>query len=238
MRFAVHMAIWKRFPLARAVLRNLRELDIAPHTIDIAIAGSESDRSRWIAEEFSAAYVEERNKPLGRKLNAAVKLCHEFKPDALIGLGSDDLITADTIRAIATELEDGADYVGFVDYYAMWLPDREVVYWPGYTNHRRGETVGAGRVVTAQLADRLGWEIFDSTADRSIDYSMTRAIEALGDVTTRNLSCVGCPVVDVKTPANVTAMPPGETMTGDGARGWFVDAFGQRVWEELIEIQC
>lgn len=232
MIFAVHIACWQRLELFDLVLQQLQivRAQLEPlHTLRVVVAGSEGDKSRAVAEGRDALYVEVQNRPLGAKVNAAVKACAAFRPDGVVGLGSDDLVTAGLFRHWASCLEHDTGYMGVRDLYCYDVAQQRLVYWPGYRGKRSGEAVGAGRCLSAALVEKLGWAPFKGELNLNLDASLMARLSELGDcyhteVTT--LADARACLLDVKSKVRINPMPAyGEQIVyfTELLRGWFGD---------------
>jgi len=49
---------------------------------------------------------------------------------------------------------------------------RELIYWKGYENYRKGEPVGGGRLIRRDYLDRVNWNPFDPKFYKNLDGSM------------------------------------------------------------------
>lgn len=85
------MAIYQRHELTKIVLDYYRGLGI-----DLIIAGSEGVISQDLAKGFK--YIEVANSPLTYKNNAMLKAVQKYEHDAVVLLGSDDLICPQTVE--------------------------------------------------------------------------------------------------------------------------------------------
>lgn len=172
LRLAIATCLWRRHPLAISTLARWAAIRTAGVEIEIVVAGSENDASRAIARDVGAHYVETPNKPLSAKWNAAFRLAREIKPDLVMLLGSDDWITAEAAGELARAgLRTG--YAGIAEMYMFDLRTGRACHWEGYRGRRFNDTLGAGRTLRADVLDQVGWQLFDRSLDRALDYEMT-----------------------------------------------------------------
>ena len=113
------------------------------------------------------------NKPLWRKWDAALQLAKSLDPDAILAMGSDDVMSEKTFTQIENDIED-YPFLAFEDIYIYDLYRDKMYYWPGYHafvkfQHRRGEPAGAGRVFRRDLLDECNWGIWRGAVDRGLD---------------------------------------------------------------------
>ena len=156
---------WGRARLVRIAQRQLRWA-LAASGMDaiVVIVGSEGAASQRVAEEVGADHYIEHENILTDKLNAGAAWLMAQGVDGVIGLGSDDMISARALATILHEAQEGADLVGHLDFFRIFPDsvDRPLRYWPGYTSRgnearkRWLETVGTGRYYSRRLIERVG----------------------------------------------------------------------------------
>lgn len=182
-KYVIMTPIWKRPMLTDYVFRYYSRLQsaLAPE-IDLRLiaVGSEGDRSRRIAERNGYEYIEYENMPRNRKLNAASRWSKRYEPDALITIGSDDIVNANYFRNIRP-LPDTA--IGLLDLYFLNFHTRKLGYWPGHKEDwRQGEPIGMGRCYSREVLDRCEWQPWsqDKALMKSLDINARRKLTSLG----------------------------------------------------------
>ncbi len=173
MKIVITTLIWKRpevFKIwAVAVQRIISEFpDI---DFEVLIAGSEGRVSKKITDAWKWHYIETPNQPLGLKANIRLKACKKLKPDYVLFLGSDDIMSIKTFAFILKKIKKGFDEIAPMDLYIYDAPSKTLVYSQGYINHRKGERLAIGRAIHKDVLDRIGWTMWDSTRDRNLDGS-------------------------------------------------------------------
>lgn len=182
MRIVIVTAMWRRPHLTSIMLDSaaMQKARLAGEIeLDVAVAGSEGVWSRYLAESHGAYYVEVENKPLGAKWQAALGLARQFRPDAVLVLGSDNVCNDALLRFWAERLALGDEYIGLFDAY-QWNPSvGTLVHWDGYEGLRAGEPIGSSRCFSRGLLDRLGWHLWEPGYNRGLDWSATKRLETL-----------------------------------------------------------
>jgi hypothetical protein len=218
------------------VLDNLErvEAELHPdHSLRVCIAGSERDVTAQIAAKYGARYVEVPNRPLGAKVNAAVALCKDC--DGVVGIGSDDLVSVELFRFWAQLLATGVQFMGIKDIYCFDLAERQLVHWPGYTNHRVGETVGVGRCHSPSLLEQLDWAPFGEENNCNLDGSMMIKLKQCEYRSHAVFSeQAGITVVDVKTSEGLGPMPDGIPV--ENGLPWLEARFGTALIKKLLRV--
>lgn len=95
-------------------------------------------------------FVGAPNRPLSEKGNVACRAL-EGMVDLVVNVGSDDFLSADYIARAAQLVAAGHDYLCPQEIYYLDAPTLRAVYAWGCGG------LGAGRVLSARLLDRVGW---------------------------------------------------------------------------------
>jgi len=179
MKIAIITAMWQRPELTDFVLSYYNDLRLSlKKTVEIGlfVAGSEGNISKNIAEKNGWNYVECPNFPVNQKFNCALRLARNFKPDAVIVVGSDDLLNANILKYYATRKDINSICFGFKDAYIYDILFKEFFRYKGYefsqkVQHRAGEPVGTGRIFGRNILDRLNWYLWDNNIEinKSLD---------------------------------------------------------------------
>ena len=167
--------VWGRLDLAHDTIKHTRETLGIP----VVACGSEGHRSRRIAERAGAHYIEHENRPLGAKWNAALAEAMTMDPDAVMVLGSDDIIPASTFRFLVAQSMH-RPFVGLLDFIAYRKDLGEVWYWPGYQTRRAGEPVGSGRIIHGDVLRTMQGQLWAGDEEEGLDGSATCWLKAHG----------------------------------------------------------
>lgn len=128
------------------------------------VVSNEEDK-QW-CEKLHLKTTMHPNKPWADKLQHGLEWIKDFEWDACIMLGSDD--TIDGIDIIKEHLRKYS-FIAFGDCHFESLETGEKGYWPGYTNHRKGEPAGAGRIYRRALLERMKWDLWKGVTHGSTD---------------------------------------------------------------------
>jgi hypothetical protein len=206
--------VYQRRELAEIVLRTYQRLaqrlkgDV---TLQLLAIGSEGDASRELCERSGFDYIEYANSPLTHKWNHGVRASRRYDPDALVIVGSDDLISEDLIRVYAEKLKDGHDFLGLTDFYFFDIATSRLGYWPGYEAtdpERAHEPVGCGRCFSRRLLEQTDWNLWpeEPRLDREIDKLAREYLASRGfEPVSWKLADIGASAVDMKSITNINA---------------------------------
>jgi len=107
-----------------------------------------------------------KNSPLSYKWNAVIKSARALDFEGLVVLGSDDFVCKNFINFVSQKIKE-YDFIGFKDIY--FKEEENFYYWKGYENQRRGEPIGAGRVYSRALLEKLDFNLYDIPLEKSLD---------------------------------------------------------------------
>lgn len=217
-RLGILTTIWKRHALTALVLNHVAAWDLPGVDCVRLAVGSEGDTSRTIAENAGWEYIEHDNLPLSDKWNAGMQRL-AGRVDAVLIIGSDDIMTQRAVELCLAEIEAGSDVVGLEDLFYYDTATGEAYY--GERHHP-----GAGMVSRAEVLERVNWKPWDSGLNRNLDRAYTNRLQ------TKAYPCkfkyIGncheqaADLVDIKTDANMWTVEQLAEATG---RVYPVDSF-------------
>lgn len=212
MRLAIVTCVYKRHRLAEVVLGTYRRLQAAlanVAAIDLLAVGSEGATSRRLCEDAGFDYVEFPNSPLSRKWNEAVRQARRYDPDAVVIVGSDDVISPALLRSYCTELRRGHLLFGVRDLHFFDVRSARLGYWPGYQtidSARVGDPIGFGRCIARPILQRTGWNLWPSELrlDRDLSPPALDFLRGFGfEPMSWRLADLGAEAVDIKSDFNI-----------------------------------
>ena len=208
MRLAIVTGIWKRYDIFKIWCDGINKLiQNAPDALDIEVivAGSEGIHSRTPVEANGYTYIETSNYPLSEKMNKTIIKAKELQCDYVLCLGSDDIITVDLLHKYYEYMQGGYDYVGLLDFYFYDTITKKALYWAGYNDKRRGQTCGAGRMLSSWLLDKIDWRLWTGSVNKGLDSNMANTLKNIPHrATTLKLKDLNLYAVDIKSEYNVT----------------------------------
>lgn len=204
MRIVIVSAIWKRPEIFKLFASGVHELK-KTFNVDCVVAGSEGIVSREIVEREGFKYIEVANDPLARKHNFAVREARRMRPDYLLMMGSDDIVTPEALEVYIQHAKKGIDFIGVTDFYFWDYVTKKASYWGGYVDGRKGHTAGAGRMISANLMGKWGWMPFENKHSRILDDSIQQKLKSTRHKShTFSLKENGVFAVDIKSDVNMT----------------------------------
>lgn len=202
-------AVWKRPEIFQLFAKGINNLKywFPDVEIEVAVSGSEGYQSEQMVKYHGFHYVETPNTPLGAKMNKALQLASKTNADYYILVGSDDIVHHDLFAKYLLGMKAGFDYIYLIDCYFYNNDTQQSMFWKGYLKpHNRGDALGAGRVLSKQIMQKIGWKCwYDVKLSHVLDTAFDRIVEPV--VKTRlKLSCAedNVHILDIKSHVNMT----------------------------------
>jgi glycosyltransferase involved in cell wall biosynthesis len=169
--------LWKRPEVFEIFKENIKILK-EKYDVDLLVVGSEGEVSANLCKEYH--YVEAPNQPLSNKWNAGIKFAENLTWDYLLILGSDDIIN--DLQFYYDKINEGFDFVGALDCWTYNLANDKIYYFKGYENYRKGESVGAGRLISRRIIESMNYELWDTGLKSSLDYSFEQKLNLIPNI--------------------------------------------------------
>ena len=161
-RIGLLTTLWRREDVENIVLRHYADLDVPGVEIVRLAVGSEGAESMLRAAQNDWHYIAARNRPLSDKHNKGMDWFRDKGVAGVIVIGSDDLMTAETIRILVRHLNDGADVVAPEDIYYYDRGCDKLYY--GVRHHP-----GAGVLYSSATLEKLNWHLWPEGIDTRLD---------------------------------------------------------------------
>ncbi|VXD14067.1 hypothetical protein PL8927_270242 [Planktothrix serta PCC 8927] len=187
-KIVIYTCVWKRPELTQIILSyySMLKRELAGKIqLELLAVGSEGEESRKLCQSCGFDYVEYENQPLSDKWEYGINRCRDYNPDAVIIVGSDDLISRSLIEFYDQKLKEGLVFCGITDAYFFDLQKEDMIHWIGYNVEtdliRLGETTGMGRCLSGMLLDRLNFSLWQNlNKNRGLDGAMTQILYQAG----------------------------------------------------------
>jgi hypothetical protein len=127
-------------------------------------ADQQTDVDGWNYEYFP-------NSPLSQKFNAGFNLAKRYNPDAVILIGSDDLISPELVKFYQENYSADADYIlGLKDIYFYEIQSQQTLYFKGLIGMYENWSLGCGRIFSRKVLEQCNWRpYYDLQIDRGLD---------------------------------------------------------------------
>lgn len=145
----------------------------------IALVSDEENKRMAMKNAFKTIVTQ--NNPLGLKWQTGVEALRSLDFDYLLIVGSDDITSHKAIRLYERMVEEGGhEYIGFEDAIAMDFRTKRFRHFKGYTNHRLGESIGANRLVSKKLLEKIDYRVFPTDRHKYMDGVLTKNLKKIG----------------------------------------------------------
>lgn len=197
MQIGLLTAIWGRPRLTELVLRyypGLMEFGDILYCIDSPECRTKSvDHTDWF-------FGEHANSPLSDKWQHGITRLNDggADVDAVIVVGSDDLVTPGYIEACKYLIERGADVVQMDGAYFYDAVNKKMIW--AYASR-----MGLGRCISRRLLDKMDWKLWPDGRDSGLDGAMWEMISRHNPKVARLKDCAkkGLVGLDIKTGENI-----------------------------------
>lgn len=176
MKIGLLTAIWGRPRLTELVLRYYAE-----YFWHIYVVASPDDNNpvKWLDIPFDVKpqVIMHPNQPLSDKWQAGISAIEDddIDIDAVMIVGSDDLVTPKYLEACMYLMQNGADYIYLPGCYFYDAPTKRMIWG-------QAERLGLGRCISRRLLDRLDWQPWPEGLTHGLDGAMWERVQSLGDV--------------------------------------------------------
>lgn len=118
---------------------------------------------------------------LGEKWQSGVGIAREYDPDAIMIVGSGNWFTNGWVKTLCPYLTD-YDMVGSEAMYVYQIRQNDsiMIHWGGYHTSRKGDMLGAGRLLSRRILDKVDWQIYDTSLNQGLDKSMSKILRRHG----------------------------------------------------------
>jgi hypothetical protein len=169
-RLGILTAAWGRSTLTNAVQEYYAILSqtIASAEIVPMMVWSPEDQDPP-APHPAWNYETAPNSPLGKKWNAGLAALMDMGVDAVMIIGSDDLVSHPYVEACLEQLKNGKDIISVRELF---------IYQPGqdHVAYCQNMVPGAGRCVTRRIVEQAKGKLWDDDIDEYLDSSITHRL--------------------------------------------------------------
>lgn len=172
-------AMWKRRRIEKVTFSHLSRLKdrVADRASLLFLAvGSEGAESKDVADRYGWDYLEHPNNPLGSKWNALWNKAITYDVDAIVIIGSDNIVPCDAIDSYLEFIKSRDQFMGMEGTYMLNPFDCDAISFDGYVRHRAGEPVGGGRAFSRELFKAIGSTPFGSELNKGLDGSFYKSM--------------------------------------------------------------
>ena len=195
MKLCIVTSQWRRPNLTKIIseyyAKNFPEITL----IAVRSPGDEQHGVEgWNYEYYS-------NKPLSQKFNAGFNLAKRYNPDAVILIGSTDLISTELVEYYKQNYSADSDHIiGLKDAYLYDVQSQDTLKIKGLIGMYDNWSIGLGRCFSRKVLDQCNWKpYFELEIDRGLDCNSMIELKNRGfKEIVKPMSEMGV-VVDIKT---------------------------------------
>lgn len=190
--------IWRRHDLTKVVLSYLKTFQ-REYGFRVIVGGSEGKESEVLAKEQGFKYVELENYPVSQKNNSLMLEAKKDDPDAVVILGSDDLISKGALEYYCKLIEQKAECVTFNDLYFYSAKYQVMSYY-------KSSRTGIGRYFSKKAMEKVSYRAWSNIgANKGLDNINRLWMASKGvKMTAVSMRQLGFKLIDIKYRENIT----------------------------------
>lgn len=167
---AIVTTIYGKHDLVELTLQHYKQLQVKYPILLIAV-GSEGKSSRLLAKKNGWHYIEYPNSPLTNKVNVGFLRARDMEATAVCAVGSDDLMSENLLIHYLNRITPGTQYLlGLKDLFIYSVDNDETLHWLGYGKKFEWVTVGAFRIASKWVLDKLKWKPWRFENNHNLDW--------------------------------------------------------------------
>jgi len=176
MKLAIVTCLWKRPELTDVVAKYYS--DNFPDIDKIAI----KDLEDYQITNYNWKNYSVEPCSLSQKFNCAFIRARIFQPDAVILIGSADLLSKELVDYYQKNYSPDADYVlGLKDLYLYEISTRRTMWWHGFPPAYADQPIGGGRIFSRKLLDKINWRPYaNMNINRGLDNNSSIYMKSKG----------------------------------------------------------
>lgn len=175
MKLIIIALCWKRYDIFE-IFASIKKFGVDVY------CGISEDKYKDICNRHGFNYIEVPNNPLGFKLNSFFQQLKTVDFDYVLLMNSNNVVCDDFFDPYIEQIEEGTDFVGFIDSYFYYKG--QLKYWAGYKAgnvnykyNRDNEPAGHGRLLSRVLIEQLNWMPSENNNQYNIDGILYRKIQ-------------------------------------------------------------
>lgn len=183
MKIGVATPVWGRLKTTtlwwQGFQRLKRQWGVGGNEVQAFVCGSEVAQ-KGLCEVNGGVWIDHPNE-LGAKFNNAVEAAWKWGADYVVILGSDDLVSPKLAEQYGKLFQGKYKYFGLKGCNMIEPPTQRALYLAGHASPKRyGETIGAGRVLSKEVLDKVNGRPWPENLKRGADLLMTLRLRRLG----------------------------------------------------------
>jgi len=209
--------VYKRFELSKFCISEWLKLDV--YKIIIAYSFDEDYDNLESLKELDInsklILVKYPNLPLSNKWNHSVYTAKQYNPDAIMIMGSDDILTNSYLTKVKYYINRNVDYISNNNWANLWyFSNKIMISTERYISRCTNDGLGSGRVINARLLNIINWNLykFDKPINKCLDSNSYNKISQY--ITTKVFDIDGFSILLLKLSGDNTAITVKDNLTG------------------------
>lgn len=180
MKITAVMPVKGRLPLLKHTIGRLIKNNIS------VVCCGHTDEELVVCIKAGAEFIQvPDHTQLGLKWQLCINLARQENDcDAIMIMGSSDFVSDNWCDVLYPDFDKGYGMTGTAGILFLDIAkgnELSMIEWKGYHEHRIGEPIGTGRMISRKMLDLLDWQLFDRNINSSLDHSTMKKIWAVKD---------------------------------------------------------
>tara|TARA_B100001059_G_scaffold236815_2_gene290825 strand:+ start:6098 stop:7180 length:1083 start_codon:yes stop_codon:yes gene_type:complete len=157
-KLVIVSCIYKRMDISTFCIKRWSEYK---HIHKIIVVYSLDEDFQRIKDLPNIHFVKHDNNPLSLKFQKGVSEAKQFNADAIMILGSDDIVSQEYIDKSHDYLDKEYQYIGINTWLNSCFYRNNFIYTEATYRYRvQGDGIGAGRIISKYLLDMCKWNLY------------------------------------------------------------------------------
>ena len=165
--FVICIAIWNRHTILKKIIELVNSYKFMFNIGFVLIYSKEEDNNLF-ANHKNVHFFYHPNQPLGSKWLSSIYHSQLFNPNAIMILGSDDLVSKKYILEAYLNIKIKNHDFCYSKYWLTYNSSNNYLYRQKYVDSNP-KILGAGRVFSSKFLKKLHYKIYDPTICRALD---------------------------------------------------------------------
>lgn len=195
MSFAVITANFRRPKIFALWCASMDRLRAECGDFPVIVASGQEDKA--ICQRHNIQHITIPNFPVARKFRTALSLAKTYNVDYVMTVGSDDIISTETMKEFISKMDENYDVILLQDifFYGNFAQYKDVL-----VHYHTEKPMGLCRTVHKRVLDEIGWNMWPQNINRGLDFLARKTIEPKVKTT---FTVKDAKVFDVKSEINI-----------------------------------
>jgi hypothetical protein len=209
--------VYKRFELSKFCILEWLKLNVYKVVITYSFDEDYENLKDIIDNQGinRLVLVKYTNLPLSNKWNQSIINAKKFNPDAVMIMGSDDILVESYLNKVKYYINRGIDYISNNNWANVWFFSNKImISTERYINRPLNDGLGSGRVINSNILNKINWNLylFDKPINKCLDGTSFNKIKDF--IKTKIYDIDGYAIILLKLSSDNTAITVKDNLSG------------------------